>query len=65
MVIMHPHPIPLPSRERENWIELMSIFWFLYFLTSCLSGVIIESLRFIFEANGGDQFETNYSKKNS
>jgi hypothetical protein len=20
---MHPHPIPLPSRERENWVESM------------------------------------------
>jgi hypothetical protein len=25
MVIMHPHPSPLPSRERGNWMESMSI----------------------------------------
>jgi hypothetical protein len=25
-VIMHPHPSPLPSRERGNWSESMSIF---------------------------------------
>jgi hypothetical protein len=23
---MHPHPNPLPSRERGNWIESISIF---------------------------------------
>jgi len=23
---MHPHPNPLPSRERGNWIESMSVF---------------------------------------
>ena len=22
---MHPHPNPLPSRERENWMESISI----------------------------------------
>jgi hypothetical protein len=26
-VKMHPHPGPLPSRERGNWVEAMSIFW--------------------------------------
>jgi hypothetical protein len=25
-VMMHPHPNPLPSRERENWFESMHIF---------------------------------------
>jgi len=25
-VIMHPHPRPLPSRERRNWFESMYIF---------------------------------------
>ena len=28
MVIMHPHPSPLASRERGNWMESMSIFGF-------------------------------------
>jgi hypothetical protein len=26
MVIMHPHPSPLPSRERGNMVESMFIF---------------------------------------
>jgi hypothetical protein len=32
-VIMHPHPSPLPSRERGNWIELISFFGFKVHLT--------------------------------
>jgi len=28
---MHPHPSPLPSRERENWVESMSILGDVYY----------------------------------
>ena len=31
MVIMHPHPSPLPSRERGNWVESMSILGDVYY----------------------------------
>ena len=35
---MHPHPSPLPSRERGNWIESMSIFGSLFMINQLESG---------------------------
>jgi hypothetical protein len=33
-VITHPHPSPLPSRERGNWFESMSFFPITHFIDS-------------------------------
>jgi hypothetical protein len=38
---MHPHPSPLPSRERRNWIESMSIFEDKYLLHKKIINVLL------------------------
>jgi hypothetical protein len=56
-VIMHPHPSPLPSRERGNWIESISFFG--YKLDLDAKGYLCEKINTSTSSPyQGEQFQT-------